>query len=44
VFLKTHWRGLAASDFFTVEVWSWKGLLTYYVLFVLDLATRRVTI
>ena len=43
-FLKAHWRGLAASDFFTVEVWSWKGLLTVYVLFVMDLATRRVTI
>jgi putative transposase len=29
-FLKAHWRGLAASDFFTVEVWSWRGLLTFY--------------
>jgi putative transposase len=43
-FLKAHWRGLAASDFFTVEVWSWKGLLTFYVLFVIDLSTRRVTL
>jgi putative transposase len=43
-FLKAHWRGLAASDFFTVEVWSLKGLLTFYVLFVIDLPTRRVTI
>ena len=43
-FLKAHWRGLAASDFFTVEVWSGKGLLTVYVLFVIDLATRRVNI
>jgi putative transposase len=42
-FLKAHWRGLTASDFFTVEVWSWTGLLTYYVLFVIDLSTRRVT-
>jgi putative transposase len=24
-FLKAHWRGLAASDFFTVEVWCWRG-------------------
>ena len=39
-----HWRGLAASDFFTVEVWRLKGLLTFYVLFVIDLPTRRVTI
>lgn len=42
-FLKAHWRGLAASDFFTVEVRSFKGLLTFYVLFVIDLASRRVT-
>jgi len=44
VFLKAHWKVLAASDFFTVEVWSWSGLLTYYVLFVMELATRRVCI
>src|SRR2546428_10592412 len=44
VFLKAHWKSLAASDFFTVEVWSWSGLVTYYVLFVMELATRRVCI
>jgi hypothetical protein len=44
LFLKAHWKVLAASDFFTVEVWSWSGLLTYYVLFVMELATRRVCI
>ena len=33
VFLKAHWKAIAASDFFTVEVWSWKGLMTHYVLF-----------
>jgi transposase InsO family protein len=43
-FLKAHWRALAASDFFTVEVWGWTGLITVYVLFVIDLATRRVAI
>ena len=43
-FLKAHWRGLAASDFFTVDVWSLKGLLTFYVLFVIDLPTRRISI
>ena len=42
VFLKAHRRALAASDFFTVEVWSWSRLVTYYVLFVMELATRRV--
>jgi transposase InsO family protein len=44
VCLKAHWKVLAASDFFTVEVWSWSGLVTYYVLFVMELATRRVCI
>jgi transposase InsO family protein len=44
VFLKAHWKVLAASDFFTVEVWNWSGLVTYYVLFVMELATRRVCI
>jgi transposase InsO family protein len=43
-FLKAHWRGLAASDFFTVEVRGLSGLRTFYVLFVIDLATRRVTL
>ena len=43
-FLKAHWRGLAASDFFAVEVWSLKGLLIFYVLFVIDLSTLRICI
>src|SRR3989441_10549464 len=41
-FLKLHWDVLAASDFFTVEVATWDGLVTYYVLVVMELATRRV--
>ncbi|HEX9868679.1 MAG TPA: integrase core domain-containing protein [Candidatus Tectomicrobia bacterium] len=41
-FLKIHWDGLAATDFFTVEVASWHGLVTYYVLVVMELSTRRV--
>ena len=44
VFLRAHWKAIAASDFFTVEVWSWRGLITHYVLFVIDLATRRVVV
>jgi putative transposase len=44
VFLRAHWRALAAADFFTMEVWSWRGLMTHYVLFVIELATRRVRI
>jgi putative transposase len=41
-FLKLHWEVLAATDFFTVEVATWHGLVTYYVLVVMELATRRV--
>ncbi|MHC4107962.1 MAG: integrase core domain-containing protein [Planctomycetota bacterium] len=41
-FLKAEWGSIAAADFFTVEVWSWSGLVTYYVLVFMDLATRRV--
>jgi hypothetical protein len=33
-FLKTHWDVMAATDFFTVEVWTPRGLVTYYVLFM----------
>ena len=43
-FLKMHWEVLAATDFFTVEVATWHGLVTYYVLVVIELATRRVEI
>jgi putative transposase len=43
-FLKLHWEVLAATDFFTVEVATWHGLVTYYVLFVMELATRRVEV
>ncbi len=43
-FLKMHWEVLAATDFFTVEVATWYGLVTYYVLVVMELATRRVQI
>ena len=41
-FLKAHWEVLAAIDFTTVEVWTRRGLVTYYLLFVMELATRRV--
>jgi putative transposase len=39
-FLTIHWEILAATDFFTVEVATWHGLVTYYVLVVMELATR----
>jgi putative transposase len=41
-FLKAHWEVLAAVDFTTVEVWTKGGLATYYLLFAMRLATRRV--
>jgi hypothetical protein len=41
-FIKSHWDVLAAIDFTTIEVWSTRGLVTYYVLFVMEVATRRV--
>ena len=43
-FLAAHWETLAASDFFTVEVWSNFRLVRYHVLFCIDLSTRRVEV
>ncbi len=43
-FIKATWGTCAAADFFTTEVWTPKGLRTFYTLFVIDLATRRVEI
>jgi transposase InsO family protein len=43
-FLKSHWGAIAATDFFSVEVLTARGLLRYLVLFVIDLKTRRVEI
>ncbi len=41
-FLKAHWDVLASVDFTTVEVWTKAGLTTLYLLFVMELKTRRV--
>ena len=43
-FLQVHWEGLAATDLFTLEVLTLGGLKRYFVLFVLELKTRRVKI
>ena len=43
-FLAAHWDGLAAADFFTVEVLTLGGLVRYVVLFVMKLKTRTVEI
>ena len=31
-FLKAHWEVITATDFFTVEIWTPRGLVTYYVM------------
>ena len=33
-----------AADFFTTEVWTVRGLVTYYMVFVIELHSRRVCI
>ena len=43
-FLKAHWGAIAATDFFSVEMLTRKGLARYFVLFLIDLHTRRVEI
>src|SRR5437762_4361331 len=43
-FLATHMNVLAGCDFFTVEVLTWRGLVTYYVLFFIHLESRRVSV
>ena len=40
--LKAHWDVLGSIDFTTVEVWTTGGLVTFYLLFVMELNTRRV--
>ena len=41
-FLKAHWGIIAGAHFFTTVVWTWRGLVTYYTVFVIDLASRQV--
>lgn len=41
-FLKAHWDTLAAIDFTNVEVWTPRGLVTFSLLFAMELKTRRV--
>ena len=43
-FIRAHREVLAATDFFTTEVWTMSGLVTYDVVFVMHVATRRVHI
>ena len=43
-FVRTHLALLAGTDFFTAEVLTLRGLVTYYVLFFIHLESRRVDI
>jgi putative transposase len=43
-FIRIHLALLAGTDFFTAEVLTLRGLMTYYVLFFIRLETRRVDI
>lgn len=43
-FLSRHWELIVAADFFTVEVWTRKGLQRFIVLFFIELDTRKVEI
>ncbi len=43
-FVRSHAHLIAAADFFTTEVWSVRGSVRYFTLFVIDIATRRVHI
>jgi transposase InsO family protein len=43
-FIRTHLALLAGTDFFTAEVLTLHGLVTYYVLFFIHLESRRVDI
>jgi hypothetical protein len=40
-FLCAHWGEIVGADFFTTEVWTWRGFVTFYTVFVIELASRR---
>ena len=43
-FLTQHWELIVAADFFTIEVWTRRGIQRFFVLFFIELATRKVEI
>ena len=43
-FMQAHWPALVAADFFTTEVWTTRGLVTYYTAFVIELQSQRLQI
>ena len=43
-FIRTHLAVLAGTDFFSVEVFTLRGLVTYYVLLFIHLDSRKVEV
>jgi putative transposase len=43
-FIRAHMDVLMATDFFTTEVWTCSGLVTYYILFFIRIGTREVQV
>ena len=43
-FLRQHWDLIVAADFFTIEVWTTRGLQPFIVLFFIELSARRAEI
>jgi putative transposase len=43
-FIESHMAVLAGIDFFTVEVLTWRGRVTYYVLSFIHLESRRISL
>ena len=40
-FIHVHMDMLVATDFFTTEIWTRCGLVTYYILFFIHLESRK---
>ena len=43
-FIRSHMDVLAGTGFFTFEVLTWRGLITYYILFFSEIGSRRVSL
>ena len=43
-FLTSNWSDMAAMDFFQIKVITLRGIVDFYVHFVIDIATREVTV
>ena len=43
-FVRSHMDVMSVADFFTVEVWTLRGLVRYHAFFAMNLAQRQVEI